>query len=173
MAKNRKHSAEFRLELIKAHEQGNSITHLSKRWCISRTLIRKWIDHHDASGVKGLLPKRYLYYTKEFKLTVVKAYKEKGLSLRDCCLQFNIPTQSTIVSWARKYEQLGLDGLKEQKGRPMTMKKEKLVSKKKAEPLTRLEELERENLYLRAEIDFLKKLDALTQEKQTQLKRKH
>lgn len=172
MAKNRKHNAEFRLQLIKVHEQGSSITHLSRRWCISRTLIRKWIDHYHASGVKGLLPKRYLYYTKEFKLIVVKAYKEKRLSLRDCCLQFNIPTQSTIVSWVRKYEQQGIDGLNEQKGRPVTMKKDKPASNKKTEPLTRLEELERENLYLRAEIDFLKKLDALTQEKQTQQKSK-
>lgn len=173
MAKNRKHSAEFRIEVIKAHEQGSSIRYLSRRWSISRTLIRKWIDHHDASGTKGLLPKPYLYYTKEFKLIVVNAYKEKGLSLRDCCLQFNIPTQSTIVSWVRKYEQQGIDGLNEQKGRPVTMKKDKPTLKKKTEPLTRLEELERENLYLRAENAFLKKLDALTQEKQTQQKKKH
>jgi transposase len=173
MAKNRKHSAEFRLQVVREHQQGHSIRSLSKTWNLSPSLVTKWIDHHDISGAKGLLPKRYLYYTKEFKLKVVKAYKDKGLSLRSCCLQFNIPTQSTIVSWARQYEQLGLDGLREQKGRPTTMNKDKPVSKKKAEPLTRLQELERENLYLRAENDFLKKLDALTQEKQTQQKKKH
>jgi transposase len=88
-------------------------------------------------------------------------------------VEFNIPTQSTIISWVRRYEQLGLDGLNEQKGRPTTMKKDKPVSKKNAEPLTRLEELERENLYLKAEVDFLKKLQALTQGKQTQQKKKH
>lgn len=51
------------------------------------------------------------------------------------------------------------------------MKKDKPAAKK-TEPLTRLEELEKENLYLRAEIDLLKKLDALTLEKQTRQKKK-
>lgn len=172
MAKNRKHSSEFRLQIVRDHQQGHSVRSLSKRWELSTSIIRKWIDHHGLLGAKGLLPRHQLYYRKEFKLKVIKAYRDKKLSLRDCCLQFNIPTQSTIISWARKYEQLGVDGLREQKGRPTTMKKDKPVSKKKAEPLTRLEELERENLYLKAEIDFLKKLDALTQAKQTQQKKK-
>ena len=171
MAKNRKHGTEFRLQIIKENLKGHSINSLSKKWDISTSLIRKWIDHHNSNGTKGLLDKRYIYYSKEFKLTVVRAYKDKGLSLRDCCLQFNIPTQSTISSWISKYEQRGLEGLNEQKGRPRTMKKAKPKSKK-TEPLTRLEELEKENLYLKAEIEFLKKLDALTQQKQTQQRKK-
>src|SRR6267154_6186177 len=98
MAKNRKHGTEFRLQIIKDNQKGNSITFLSKKWNISRSLIRKWIDQHRSSGAEGMLPKGYNYYTKEFKLNVVNTYKDKGLSLRDCCLQFNIPTQSTISS---------------------------------------------------------------------------
>lgn len=171
MAKNRKHSADFKLQLIKEHEQGTSVGSLSGRWNISTSLIRKWIDHYQSNGSKGLLPKLYFYYTQSFKLKVVKTYKDKGLSLRDCCLQFNIPAPSTIIYWAAKYERLGLEGLREQKGRPTSMKKDK-PQDKKAEPLTRLEELEKENLYLRAENDFLKKLDALTREKQTQQSKK-
>ena len=117
------------------------------------------------------MPKSRVYHTKEFKLKVVKVYKDKGLSLRDCCLQFNIPAQSTLSSWISKYEQLGIEGLREQKGRPATMKRDKPAAKK-TQTLTRLEELEKENLYLKAENDFLKKLDALTREKQTQQSKK-
>jgi transposase len=171
MAKNRKHEAEFKLQVIEEHVKGHPVNFLSKKYEISRSLIRKWIDHHRSNGTEGLLPKSCLYYPKEFKLKVVKAYKDKRLSLRDCCLRFNIPTQSTISSWVRRYEQLGINGLNEQKGRPKIMKKDKPAAKK-TEPLTRLEELEKENLYLRAEIDLLKKLDALTLQKQTRQKKK-
>jgi transposase len=171
MEKYRKHQAEFKKQIIEDYQKGNSIRFLSKKWNISTSQIRKWIDHHCALGTKGLLPKRHHYYTKEFKLNVVKAYMDNGLSLRDCCLQFNIPTLSTVASWRKKYEQLGLDGLSKQQGRPIIMKKDKPPGKKN-KPLTRLEELEKDNLYLRAEIDYLKKLDALTQEKQTQQKKK-
>ena len=51
------------------------------------------------------------------------------------------------------------------------MKRDNPISKE-AKPPTRLEELERENLYLKAEIDFLKKLNALTLLKQTQQRKK-
>ncbi len=171
MKKNRKHGSEFRLQIIKEIQKGKSVHSLSKQWEISTSLIRKWVDHHSCSGPKGLLPKRYLYYTKDFKLKVIKAYKDKGLSLRDCCLQFDIPAQSTVISWAKMFEQLGPNGLSEQKGRPKSMNKDKQPTKK-TKPLTKLEELEKENLYLRAEIDYLKKLEALTQKKQTQQRKK-
>src|SRR5258708_798171 len=98
MTKNRKHSADFKLQIIKDNQQGDSIRSLSGKWNISTSLIRKWIDHHCSTGAKGLLPKSRVYYTKEFKLKVVKAYGDKKLSLRDCCLQFNIPAQCTVSS---------------------------------------------------------------------------
>jgi transposase len=50
------------------------------------------------------------------------------------------------------------------------MKKDKPV--KRTEPLTRLEELEKENLYLRAENELLKKLEALAQQRQTPKKKR-
>jgi transposase len=171
MRKNRKHGTEFRLRIIKEKQKGSSINSLAKKWDISKSLVQKWIDHHSSLGAQGLLPKRRHYYTTEFKLDVVKAYNDNKLSLRDCCLQFNIAAQSTVISWARKYEQLGIVGLRVQKGRPTTMKKDKPPAKK-TKPLTRLEELERDNLYLRAEVDYLKKLDALTQKKQTQQRKR-
>ena len=170
MAKNRKHRAEFKLQIVKDNQKGNSVRSLSAKWNISTSLIRKWIDHHRSDGEKGFSGKRHVYHTKEFKLTVVRAFKDKGLSLRDCCLQFNIPSLSTVATWARQYEQLGINGLSEQKGRPGIMKKDKPPGKTN-KLLTKLEELEKDNLYLRAEIDYLKKLDALTQEKQTQQKK--
>lgn len=118
MAKNRKHEAEFKLQVIEEHLMGHPVNSLSKQYEISRSLIRKWIDHHRSNGTEGLLPKSCLYYPKEFKLKVVKAYKDKRLSLRDCCLQFNIPTQSTISSWVRRYEQLGIMALMSRKAAP-------------------------------------------------------
>ncbi len=50
--------------------------------------------------------------------------------------------------------------------------KEKKPKKTTTKPLTRLEELEKENLYLRAENELLKKFEALAQEKETLQKKK-
>lgn len=171
MRKNRSHTAEFRLKIVKEKLHGISIHALSTKWKLSTSIIRKWVDHHQASGALGLLPKSYHYYAIEFKRSVIESYHNKGLSLRDCCLAFNIPTQSTIISWLKRYEKFGMEGLKEQHGRPCVMKKDKPATKKGA-PITRLEKLEKEILYLKAENDYLKKLDALTQGKQTPQRKK-
>jgi transposase len=38
--------------------------------------------------------------------------EEKGISLNDACLIFNIPSKSIILNWQRKYAKEGLAGLK-------------------------------------------------------------
>lgn len=171
MRKNRKYTAEFRLKIVKEYLRGNSIRGLSDKWKVPRTLLQKWVDNHRTYGAIGLFPKKHQYYSKEFKCKVVQNYHKKQLSLRDCCLHYNLPTQSTLVSWLRKYKLWGLDGLSEQRGRPKTMKENK-SEKKPLKTLSRIEELEKENLYLRAENELLKKLEALAQNRETPLKKK-
>ena len=137
---------------------------------MSTSMLRRWVDHYQSLGEKGLLPKAHQYHSSEFKLKVVKSYLDEGLSLRDCCLQYGIAHESTVLSWVRRYELSGLHGLGEQRGRPKLMKKNNLS--KKTQPLTRLEELEKENLYLKAENELLKKLEALAQARETQKKKR-
>ncbi|NOW99218.1 helix-turn-helix domain-containing protein [Mucilaginibacter sp. SG564] len=171
MIRYKKHKTEFKLKLIKAHEGGESINSLSKRWNISTSQIRKWIDQYNSSGLQGISRKGKQQYSEEFKLTVVQAYVQKNLSLRDCCLQFGIPSIGIVSVWVQAHEHLGAKGLISQpKGRKAV--KEKKPRAKTDKPLTRLEELEKENLYLRAENELLKKLEALAQNKETTPKKK-
>lgn len=172
MAKHTKRSAEFKLQLVKEKLKGNSYTGLSKKWGVPVTQLMKWCDQYTSLGATGLLPRSsHQHYSQEFKVAVVERYHNKKLSLRDCCSFYNIPSQSTVTSWLRKYERLGVGGLQGQPGRPKSMKEDK-PSQKKTKPLTRLEELEKENLYLKAENELLKKLEALTQKRETPQKKK-
>jgi len=166
----KKYLAEFRLKLVMEHSNGNSIAGLSKKHKVPRTLLTKWIGHYKSLGVDGLLPKLHRHYSTEFKLAAIQSYRNKELSLRDCCLHYNIPSDSTLLSWLMKYEKYGVDGFGEQHGRPRVMNRP--PSKKKSIPLTRIEELEKEILYLKAENELLKKLDALARPKQAQNKKR-
>jgi len=170
MRKNKKYDLAFKLRVVKEHLEGESIKKLAGRRSLSTSLLRRWIDHYQSLGEQGLLPRVHGYHSSEFKLKVVKGYLDEGLSLRACCLEYGIANESTVLSWVRKYELSGLNGLREQRGRPMIMKDK--IPPKKTQPLTRLEELEKENLYLRAENELLKKLEALTQAKETQKKKR-
>lgn len=171
MNKYRQHKSEFKLRLVNDYQGGKSLSGLSKQWNISASQIRKWIDQYNSFGKQGLLRRPHQKYTKTFKLQVVQAYLKKALSLRECCLRFGVPSIGIVSSWVRIYEKLGEGGLNARQKGKRTMKKTK-PTKTSAKPLTRLEELEKENLYLRAENDLLKKLDALAQKKETQQKKK-
>lgn len=169
MNKNKKHEATFKLKVVKEVLQGCSVTGVASRWGLSKSLLTRWIDHYNSFGGKGLLPKPRQYHSQAHKFKVVESYRREGLSLRDCCSKYDIANESSVLSWVRKYEKSGQDGLREQRGRPKVMKENQ--PRKKTKPLTKLEELEQENLYLRAENELLKKLEALAQEKRT-LKKK-
>lgn len=171
MVRYKKHKTEFKLGLIKEHEGGASINALSKHWDVSTSQIRKWVDQYNSSGLQGISRKPKQQYSEEFKLTVVQAYLQKRISLRDCCLDFGIPSIGIVSSWVKAYERLGAQGLISQpKGRKAVS--EKKPREKPVKPLTRLEELEKENLYLRAENELLKKLEALAQNKEATPRKK-
>lgn len=162
----------MKLKLIKEVFAGrHTVRGLSKESRIPRFLLRKWLDQYQLSGREGLLPRKKQTYSREFKLKVIETYYRKKLTLRDCCLRYDIPSQSTLISWLGKYEQLGSESLCKKRGRPKSMKKDK-PSKKDSSPCTRLEELEKENLYLIAENEYLKKLEALAQKETPRKKRR-
>lgn len=167
---NKKHETDFKVKVVSEHLSGDSLTAVASKWGLSRSLLTRWVDQYNAFGAQGLLPKVKLYQSAEFKLRVVERYRSGELSLRDCCSEYGVANESSVLSWVKKYELSGLHGLREQRGRPKIMKKDN--PSKKTQPLTRLEELERENLYLKAENELLKKLQALAQAKDTQKKKR-
>lgn len=100
---------------------------------------------------------------------MLKAISTEFISQREACIRFDIPAQSTVLNWQRDYEKSGILGLENKpKGRPKKMSDYKRKKRKSDKPLTREEELLLENERLRAENDFLKKLDALTLKKNKQ-----
>ena len=78
--------------------------------------------------------------------------------------KFNIPDAAIILKWQKDFANFGLDGLQPKpKGRPESMNNFKRKKRKSDKPLTREEELLKENEALRCENDYLKKLHALIQ----------
>ena len=162
-----KFSHEFRTKVIKARLEGKSFRMLAKEFGIGNTTARTWVQKYNAGGTKQLLLVNR-HYTPEFKKKVIEYRWEHGLSLMQTVAQFQIPNIGTVYQWERRYLERGMSGLLPKKrGRPSKMPKKP----KKKEDLTRLEQLEAENAQLRMENEFLKKLDALVQQRKKQPKK--
>lgn len=131
---------------------------------IARSNIRKWVSFYNTQGKIGLLSRKNQSYTIDFKLKVLKAKEKESLSLMATCLRFNIPDKAIIAKWKKDFVNFGLEGLQpKQRGRPISMSDFKRKKRKSNKPLTREEELLKENERLRCENELLKKLQALAQ----------
>lgn len=174
MRKTIKYDYEFKLRCVEeVLKKGLSTASVAKSNKISRFNLRVWISFYLSRGAESLRPKANQVYTVEFKLNVIDTISKNKLSLTEACVQFNIPTASTIILWQGKFDKLGKTGLESKpKGRPKSVQF-KRAKKKSSKPLTREEELLLEIESLRAENELLKKFNALVQAEQAKLNRKH
>ena len=167
------YTIDIKLQVVKyVVDEKHSIGEAVKRFKIPYQSMRMWIKHYENIGISGLSIK-HKNYTGDFKVSVVKYMYENKLSLVATAVHFSIPDHTTVRDWKKIYDEKGpLYLLQEQRGRTkkskVKSKKERKIKEKnnltEKELLKRLEYLETENAYL-------KKLNALIQEKE-KLKKK-
>ena len=165
MERKVKYDYAFKLECVElVLKKHFSDGYVSKLKHIPRWNIRKWVSFYKTYGEVGLLPRINQSYLVEFKLKVLKIIEKESLSLMEAGLRFNIPNIAIISKWKKDFANFGIEGLKSKpKGRPISMSDYKRKKRKSDKPLTREEELLKENERLRCENELLKKLDALIQ----------
>ena len=112
---------------------------------------------------KGKVNKRY---TGEFKQQVVEAMMQEKLSYKEAARQFEVGDDKRVAAWERIYLEEGPEGLYiERRGRSSKGRPPKKLKPEVEEDL--LAEVQR----LRAENDYLKKLNALVAERVRQEKK--
>ena len=125
--------------------------------------VSKWVNLYHEHGAEGLIMKAGSY-DGQFKISVVEYMHKNHLSIRETAVKFGIPSHSTVGLWERIYYEEGREALfREPRGRKrMTDAKKPIKPKldKKVE-----EDLIAENQRLRMENAYLKKLNALVQER--------
>ncbi len=165
MERKVKYGYAFKLECVElVLKKHYSCEYVSKLKGLNESNIRKWVSFYKTYGEMGLLPRINQSYSIDFKLKVIKAIQEESLALRAAGLRFNIPDVAIIVKWKKDFANFGIEGLQSKpKGRPISMSDYKRKKRKSDKPLTKEEELLKENERLRCENALLKKLDALIQ----------
>jgi transposase len=162
-----KFSSEFREKVVYEYLNGGGGTQeLANKYGIgSHQTILDWVNRYKKYGdnaFKVRSPKSD--YNGNFKLEVLEWMRSNRASLPETALHFNISTPSTIWSWQRKYEEKGVEALFNRRGRPKDMTTNDKSKQGKKQESSELERLQRENLMLRIENEYLKKLKALMQE---------
>lgn len=158
-----KYSYEEKLEaVLRVVDDGMSLKNSAKITGTAGEHVRRWVMRYEQFGSEGLLLK-HGSYDGAFKLSVIEYMHENHLSLAQTAAKFGIPQDATVGKWERIYYEEGPDALfRDKRGRPSKMNPKS--SKKKMNKQTE-EDLIAEVQRLRMENEYLKKLQALVQEK--------
>ena len=159
-----KYNYEIRLKAVKlVLEGGLSVREAGCHLGCGRSQVHLWVTLFERHGLTGL-KLRHGSYSAEFKLSVLKHMHQNHLSLLETAVHFGIPGPFVIRQWERLYQNQGAEGLrrKPQRRRPAMSKSKTKKVKLKTTPH---EELLKELEYLRAENAYLKKLQALVEER--------
>lgn len=162
-----KHSYALKLEVVRDYLKGlGGYRSISIHHGVTERDVAKWVKLYQQHGAQALR-KRYQSHAPEFKLSVVNAMQKEGLSHKEAAAKFNIPSPSTISVWQRLYNEGGWIALQTKpKGRkPMAKPYKPFIPTNKPVNQMTPEELRQELEYRRVETDYLKKLEALAQQK--------
>lgn len=164
-------------EIIRLNKEvGVSQAKLARMYNVDVSIIERLIRKYGVYGEAALIRKPYRKYSPEFKMEIINRCRN-GESKGSLAIANNI-RPSMIRSWLKRYEKDGYNGLiDKKKGRSPKMKKEEDkdidnadfcfddTSAGNCDDKTRIKVLEKKNRELEAEVAYLKKLNALVQER--------
>ena len=159
-----KYSSEFKLKVIRYYlEENHSYLECMKKFDIpAKSILSKWIHKYELHGVEGILKQPKSSYDGNFKKDVVEYMHNNHLSATETANYYRLAGADVVLKWERIYYEEGPQGLYiERRGRSknMSSKPKKKLSKEVEEDLIA------ENQRLRMENEYLKKLNALVQER--------
>jgi len=170
-----KYTVEEKIQAVKRYLNGvEGQRTIANSIGVDKTLFRTWIFQYQHHGEKAF-EKSYTSYSLQYKLDVLNYMNEQGTSIRETAAIFNIPSPSTLSKWQKQLDTEGIGALKsKQKGRPPMKNKSNNTPKNQSPVEGSIEALQAENERLRMENAYLKKLNALVQNKEKSLnKTKH
>ena len=135
-----KYSSELKIQVASDYLNGRgSYNGLSKKYNITPSIIRTWVNTAELNGLESLKVKRTKReYSVDFKLDVVSYYLKSDEGRNLVAAKFNI-SPSQVRSWTKKFQQGGPEALLPvKKGRPTKMPKKTKKAKrnKQTETLT-------------------------------------
>jgi len=150
--------------VIRYQNSSESINEIAKRIGTSKSVVYNWIEQFKYHGLAAF-EKSYTSYTAQFKMDVLNYMNENGVSSDKAAVIFKISSPKLIRKWRNQLNTLGVEALSsKKKGRP-SMKKESNKQLKQAPVEGYTEALQARIKQLEMENEYLKKLNALVQNK--------
>lgn len=164
---------ELKAEIYRRKKEGVKTADLCRIYSINPADLKYLIRLVDTHGLE-VLSDEMQKYSRETKVQIVEDYIFGSESQREVAVRYKLPNSTLIKAWIKEYKESGCVILEKKKGRP-PMKEKKPQKEKPYEEMTDKEKvayLEKRNLYLEAEAEYLKKLHAVVQARKARQQKK-
>ena len=163
-------SYEDKINIYYKKKNGQSRKSLASEYKIRDCIVMYLVRLIDKHGFEILRKDKNKYYTPYQKEQIINRVLIGGESISSVAVDEGLSSYGMLQNWIKKYREMGYNIVERKRGRS-TMQK---VTRKKGretkdETIKRLEE---ENLYLKAELEYSKKLRAVVQARKNQQQKK-
>ena len=162
---------ENRIEIYKKIKNGESPTYLSKQYNIGVDKIRylvRLIDKHGYDILRTTKNRKFNSYEKE---QIINRVLLKGETTLSVSIDEGLLSNGILFNWIKEYKKNCYNIVERKRGRP-TMNKKEFKIRKDETIEEENERLKKENLYLKAELEYSKKLRAVVQARKNQQQKK-
>ena len=155
-----------KIEIYERKLKGETLKSLSLEFNMNIHTIEYLIRLLNKHGYPILRNDKNKYYSKSFKEIAINRILIGKESMNSVAIDIGLLSHSILHNWIKKYKENCYNVIENKKGRKSkTMTKIK-KSKKVLTKEDKIKDLEKEILYLKAENEYLKKLNALVQEEE-------
>ena len=163
-------SYEDKINLYNDCKAGMSVANLTRKYKINESGVRYLIKLIDKHGYDVIRKNKNKHYNACEKERIINRVLLNGECILNVSIEEGIVGKGILNNWIKNYKEMGYNIVERKRGRPtmkkITIKKENETDKEK------IKRLEEENLYLKAELEYSKKLRAVVQARKNQQQKK-
>ena len=164
-------SYEDKVKIYYKKKKGRSRKDIASEYKIQESNVQylvRLIDKHGFDVLRTVKNKYYSPLEKERIINRVLINNESSLAV---AIDEKLSSLGMLSNWIKKYREMGYNIVERKRGRPTMIKKPKQINKKETIEEEN-ERLKKENLYLKAELEYSKKLRAVVQARKNQQQKK-
>ena len=161
---------EDKINMYSDKKNGMSIIQISNKYKVRETTVKYIYRLIEVHGYDILRTTKNKYYSPSQKEQIINRVLLNNESITSVSIDEGLLNSGILANWIKKYKEMGYNIVERKRGRP-TMPKvtKKKDNETKDETIKRLQE---ENLYLKAELEYSKKLRVVVQARKNQQQKK-
>ena len=162
---------EDKINIYQERKQGNTINNISKKYGVRKDVIKyliRLIDKHGYDILRTSKNRKFTLFEKEQIINRILINNESACSV---AVDEGLLSYGMLFNWIKEYKEMGYNIVERKRGRPTMDKKNKAINKEETQE-EKIKRLEKENLYLKAELEYSKKLRAVVQARKNQQQKK-